>query len=112
MSSSRFGLGAGEQLDQLHIQQCGCDEHEVGGLLQCALGLQGADVADELIGDLAQRHSGHIHLAFCDQSQQQVEGTVEAVQADGEAGADLTVLLSQQCHGDPPRLISSRASCR
>ena len=44
------------------------------------------DVADELVGDLRQRHFGDVELVLGDQRQQQVERALEHAEADREAG--------------------------
>ncbi|MFB9070873.1 hypothetical protein ACFFX0_06565 [Citricoccus parietis] len=92
---------------------------------------EGPDVGDELVRHLGQRHLGDVHLAAGDEGEQQVEGSGEVGQGDGEPGRDpvldVQVLgpaagrvprdVRGGCpgawgHGAPPRQISSRASVR
>ena len=149
--------GAGwQQPGGLEVQQGGGHHQELAGLVQRGVGhpsgcgcrggiipgvrplgqrgpgglAQLGDVGDELISHRRQGHLGDVHLAPCDQREQDIEGTGEVGEAHGEAGGAV-VGISQRVsaeqlrrvwqgrrgagpggHGAPPLQISSRASWR
>ena len=86
-----------QQPGGLQVEQRRGDEQEGRGLLEVPRSLlarplasldrpvPGLDVRDELVGDLGQRHLGDVELVLADQAQQQVEGTLEVRQVQGEA---------------------------
>jgi len=77
-------LGSGQQPGRLQIEQGGCDDEELGGLVQVPVGAHGVDVRDELIGDLGEGHLGDVQLVLRDQLKEQVERALEVGQPDRE----------------------------
>ena len=78
-------LGRGQQPGRLQVEQGGGDEQELARLVQVPLVAHGAQVRDELVGDLVQRDLGDVQLVLADQLEQQVERAGEVVQPDREA---------------------------
>ena len=78
-----------QQAGGLEVQQGGGDQEERRGLVEVPLvavagGGTGLDVRDELVGDLRERDLGDVELVLGDQAEQQVERTLEVVQAQLE----------------------------
>jgi hypothetical protein len=73
-----------QQPSRLEVEQRGRDQQELGGLFEIVAEV--LDVADELVGDLRQRHLGDVELMLGDQREQQVEWALEDTEADREAG--------------------------
>ncbi len=78
-------LARGQQPGRLEVEQGGRDQQEVARLVEVPLGAPGADVGDELVGDLVERHLGDVELVLGDQPEQQVEGALEHLEVDVEA---------------------------
>src|SRR6266700_2773106 len=68
-----------EQPSRLQIEQGRCHDEKLGGLPEIPLAGR-RQMSEKLVGDLRQRHLGHVHLAAADQAEQQVEWTLEVVQ--------------------------------
>ena len=76
-----------QQPGGLEVEQRRGDQQERRGLLEVPVtggAGPGLHVRDELVGDLRQRDLGDVELVLGDQAQQQVERTLEVVQAYGE----------------------------
>src|SRR3954454_5421282 len=78
-----INVAAKEQPGGLEVEEGGGDEQEGRRLLEVPATAGRLDVRDELVCDLRQRHLGDVELVFGDQAQQQVERSLEVVEADG-----------------------------
>ena len=97
-----------QQPGGLEVEQGGGDQEERRGLVEVPLrrpaARAGLDVRDELVGDLRQRDLGDVELVLRDQAEQQVEGTLEVVQAELEGAG----LGARRCRGSRSRTVIPR----
>jgi hypothetical protein len=77
-------VGGREQPGGLEVEERGGHDQELTGLVEVELVAQGAQVRDELVGDLREGDLGDVELVLPDQLQQQVERALEVGQPDRE----------------------------
>lgn len=100
-----------QQPGGLQVEQGRGHHQERGGLLELQLGTDFAGVGDEVVGDLVQRHLGHVQAMGEDQLQQQIERPLEIGQADLKAVLLGRLTICGRVHA-PNRSMNSRANAR
>ena len=68
-----------QQPGSFEVKQGRRHDEKLRSLTQIPRGPRGANMRDEVVGDLAERNFGDIHLVLGDQREQQVERPLEVV---------------------------------
>ena len=84
-SSSSSTSACGSSRAALRSSSVAATSEELAGLVEVPVRAAGADVGDELVGDLGEGDLGDVELVLGDQAEQQVEGALEDVEVDLEA---------------------------